>query len=71
MRRQRVLDRQRVQAKASHQPLELLVRGFIEADPQILARLEPQARIGQRRLAHALAVLVDVGGDDAHGRSFN
>ncbi|MNT22488.1 hypothetical protein D3C72_1578720 [compost metagenome] len=66
MRRQRILDRQGVQAKASHQPLELLVRGFIETDPEVFARLEPQARIGQRRLTHALAVLVDIGGDDAH-----
>ncbi|MNR64025.1 hypothetical protein D3C85_1865280 [compost metagenome] len=33
MRRQRVFDGQGVQPKAPHQALELLVRGFIEADP--------------------------------------
>ncbi|MNU77821.1 hypothetical protein D3C71_674040 [compost metagenome] len=66
MRRQRVLDRQGVQMKAPHQGLELLARRLVQADPQVLARLEPQSRIGQRRLPNPLAVLVDIGGDDRH-----
>ncbi|MNT32551.1 hypothetical protein D3C72_1684390 [compost metagenome] len=70
MRRQRVLDRQGVQMKAPHQGLELLARRLVQTDPQVFAGLKPQPLVRQRRLANPLAVLVDIGGDDAHGHSF-
>jgi len=70
MRRQGVLDRQGVQVEASDQDIELVVRRLMQADPQVFALGQSEPLIRQRRLAHPLAVLVDVGGDDAHGLSF-
>jgi len=70
MRRQGVLDRQGVQVETAHQDVELFIRRLVQADPEVLPPGQAQPLRRQRRFAHPLAVLVDVGGDDAHGRSF-
>ena len=66
VRRQGVLDRQRMQFEAIDQNLDLGVRGIVKADPYELTGLQRQPLGRQRRLSHALTVAIDVGGDDGH-----
>ena len=69
VRGQGVLYRKGMQVVALDQDVELLVGRVIKTDPDELARFKPQPLGRQRRLAHALAVTIDIRGDDRHGRS--